>query len=216
MILQDAGAPVPASDKAIKPTPNNRRNTAMAIYHYEVLKTVGGYTVGRRDEDGNWCFLTGVWGGRFVWNEGNRLRSFSLCTATRHLKALKDAQEDAVRQEVRTMANINNVTPFYTGGGIYCFVGQLDGYYFIASDGMYDIRLVDADPIEAWDEFEFEDWQDAHLVRDLGEEEALETFLDILHWIKDNKPDTEFCNYLMSDIDNIENEVIDLMKGGTV
>ena len=109
---------------------------------------------------------------------------------------------------------INDVTPIYTGGNIYVFVGKIDDNYFIASDMCYDIRIVDANPFDYTDttygneEWCYEEWQAAHLIQDITDEnEVKKTFCSILQWIIDNEPRTDRTNYSVTDI---ENDLIDI------
>ena len=101
------------------------------------------------------------------------------------------------------------VEPEYTGGGIYCFLGQLtNGTWFLADDSYYDVRIVDTDvfaedPDEVWQP----EWQEAHLVKDLKPEEALDFFIDMLAWVKINAPDG---NYAQVELDDTMAEIEEL------
>lgn len=101
-------------------------------------------------------------------------------------KALNESLDDFVKVE-----------PEYTGGNIYCFLGQLkNNKWFLADDSYYDVRIVNADvfaedPDEVWQP----DWQEAHLVKDLSPEEALDFFTDMLAWVKANAPEGNYAQY---------------------
>ena len=104
--------------------------------------------------------------------------------------------------------------PIYTGGGIYCFRGQLsDNEWFIADDVMFDVRIVDAAPWsvdEHGDELcWFDNWQKEHLISDLTIKESLIFFRDMIYWIRENKPKG---NYSMSDLDDDLIEITALEK----
>lgn len=98
--------------------------------------------------------------------------------------------------------------PIYTGGGITCFLGQIDrDRYFIAEDDMYSVRILDSDPMLADEDCWYSDWQEEHMIDDLDETESLVFFNDMLNWILDNKPDG---NYGLDDIERDIDEVADL------
>ena len=94
--------------------------------------------------------------------------------------------------------------PIYTGGGIYCFRGQLsETEWFVADDDFYDVRIVDSTPWEidkygdevCW----FSDWQEEHLVRDLDGKESFAFFRKMINWIKANKPKGNYAMYDLED-----------------
>lgn len=107
---------------------------------------------------------------------------------------------------------IKNVYPCYTGGFIYVFTGALsDGTFFIASDDMYDVTIIDTDPSKAdWDNEVWQaDWQESHLIKYLpdctsDDKTGIKFFIDMLNWIISNKPQG---NYQMSDIESILEDV---------
>lgn len=91
--------------------------------------------------------------------------------------------------------NFLRVEPEYTGGNIYCFIGELaDGTFFVADDCGYDVRLLNGNVFEAdWNEEVFDyDWQEAHLVADLSPTKSLEFFIDLLTWVINNKPEGNY------------------------
>lgn len=108
---------------------------------------------------------------------------------------------------------IKNVIPEYTGGGIYCFTGELqDGNYFLAdcpiSASYYSLRIVNEnpgkyDPNEVWTE----EWQLDHFVKDVTRCKGF--IKNMLKWIIKNRPDG---NYLVSDMEEILTELIDLVS----
>lgn len=98
-----------------------------------------------------------------------------------------------------------SVNPEYTGGNIYVFTGEVDDVYFMADTSFYDVRLLDANPLEHEDEERFgfpewqcADWQEEHLVRDLEPHEAVEFLKEMLAWVIENKPSG---NYAMDDME---------------
>ena len=96
-----------------------------------------------------------------------------------------------------------SVTPIYTGGGIYVYLGELaNGNYFMASDWSIgcvgDIRILDADPREAGDDCWYAEWQEPHFVRDLDGDECFQMWNSMIDFIIENKPEG---NYSMSEIE---------------
>lgn len=114
---------------------------------------------------------------------------------------------------------IENVTPIYTGGGIYVYIGELsDGNYFIASDqsfvgDYFDIRIVDENPADYEEDFINVTWQEEHLVSDVVGGEAREFTIQLLEWVLENCPEG---NYQLGDIeamlDSIQNKVEESKK----
>ena len=114
---------------------------------------------------------------------------------------------------------IENVTPIYTGGGIYIYTGELsDGNYFIASDqsfvgDYFDIRIVDENPADYEEDFCDVTWQEEHLVSDVVGGEAREFTIQLLEWVLENHPEG---NYQLGDIeamlDSIQNKVEESKK----
>lgn len=109
---------------------------------------------------------------------------------------------------------IENVTPIYTGGNIYVYIGELsDGNYFIASDqsfvgDYFDIRIVNENPADYEEDFGSVTWQEEHLVSDVVGSEAREFTIQLLEWVLENRPEG---NYQLGDIeamlDSIQNKV---------
>lgn len=104
--------------------------------------------------------------------------------------------------------------PIYTGGNIYCFLGQIDDHtWFFASDADYDVVILNADPWLAIDPDSgeqlcwFPDWQEEHLIEYLDEQGSIDFFKDMLNWVKENEPDG---NYLMSELEFDMEEVAKL------
>ena len=118
---------------------------------------------------------------------------------------------------------IENVTPIYTGGGIYIYTGELsDGNYFIASDqsfvgDYFDIRIVDENPADYEEDFCDVTWQEEHLVSDVVGGEAREFTIQLLEWVLENHPEG---NYQLGDIeamlDSIQNKVEESTSNNTV
>lgn len=102
--------------------------------------------------------------------------------------------------------------PIYTGGNIYCFLGQLDNQtWFLASDADYDVVILNANPWAAIDAETgeelcwFSEWQEEHLVKYLDEHDSLDFFRYMLNWIKDNKPKGNYCmSNLEDDLEEVE------------
>ena len=103
---------------------------------------------------------------------------------------------------------IESVEPEYTGGGFYVFAGKLtNGNYFIADNDMYNVRILDT-PYD-WDtNFEVE-WQEAHLVKDLGAADALQFCKQMVAWVKEHKPDG---NYALADMDFLAEDIEECLE----
>lgn len=102
---------------------------------------------------------------------------------------------------------IKNVTPCYTGGGIYVFTGELeDGNFFIAdcpfSAEYYSLRIVNENP-ENLDESLEVDWQEKHFVKDVNRCKGF--MKDMLKWIIKNRPDGNY------DIDDMKRIMMNLI-----
>ena len=92
-------------------------------------------------------------------------------------------------------AKIIDVTPNYTGGGIYVFEGALDdGTYFLACDDGYDVRILDKDPrktrrVNGGDKLGvYPEWQEKHLVRDIDNNKTKGFFEEMINWVLKNEP----------------------------
>lgn len=93
--------------------------------------------------------------------------------------------------KVRAFYNqLKNVVATYTGGGIWVFTGELkDGTFFLHDDN-FDTRILTEYPDPSNDDVWFDDWQTAHLVKDLNTEEDGAAFqLAILKFIEKYTPD---------------------------
>ena len=104
--------------------------------------------------------------------------------------------------------------PIYTGGGIYCFRGQLsDNEWFVADDDFFDVTIVNSDVWEIDENGDdvcwFFDWQEEHLIKYLDDGERLDFIRDMLYWIIENEPKG---NYLMSDLERDLDEVKQLIQ----
>lgn len=102
--------------------------------------------------------------------------------------------------------------PIYTGGNIYCFLGQIDEHtWFLASDADYDVVILNSDPWLAVDSETgeelcwFPEWQEEHLVKYLDETDSLDFFREMLNWIKKNNPKGNYSMYeLELDMEEVE------------
>lgn len=104
------------------------------------------------------------------------------------------------------MANnkIKNATAVYTGGGIWLFYGELEsGLHFLTDDNGSTLLLDES--AENMDESLYEEWQTAHQVEELEEEEAvrfIDSLLDYLSRLPQNDrggiSDTEIDRYRVS------------------
>ncbi len=106
----------------------------------------------------------------------------------------------------------DKINPCYTGGNIYVFTGRFqDGSYFMASSLEMDVRLLNDDPDQGFDEDGYTKgyyvpWQEEHLIRDLDStsEECKAFWTALLEEILEKKPDG---NYLLGDMEILLNGV---------
>jgi len=108
------------------------------------------------------------------------------------------------------MAKVKSANACYTGGGIYMYYGKLNnGNHFLCwTDWEEYVLELDADPgtDENIEEAGYEDWQQAHTVRELPVMESYKTLLSALKWIVKNEP---VGNYSVSDM---ERDITDLKE----
>ena len=77
------------------------------------------------------------------------------------------------------MSEIRKAEAVYTGGNIWLFHGQLsDGNWFLTDD--YGcVLILDTNPDNDWENCCYEDWQKAHLIKELVDKERTD-FTDAL------------------------------------
>ena len=82
---------------------------------------------------------------------------------------------------------IKELTAIYTGGGIWVFYGSLitQGQYFLTSDDGWTLILDKnvEDDLEEGDCF-FSAWQDAHLIKELSDDELKEFQKELINRLK--------------------------------
>lgn len=84
------------------------------------------------------------------------------------MAALERVENREKRREALTPENVEAV---YTGGNIWLFTGELaDGNYFLTDDNGATL-ILDADPLEDFEEACCEEWQTAHRVEELEGED---------------------------------------------
>ena len=84
------------------------------------------------------------------------------------MAALERVENREKRREALTPENVEAV---YTGGNIWLFAGRLaDGNYFLTDDNGATL-ILDADPLEDFEEACYEEWQMAHRVEELEGED---------------------------------------------
>lgn len=85
------------------------------------------------------------------------------------------------------MYKIKNVTPEYTGGGIWIYSGEVEGdKWFLTSDDYPLVCILDVDPFDEQyeDDFTFEEWQVAHRIEDITGDGAVEFWRQMLSVIQ--------------------------------
>lgn len=125
-----------------------------------------------------------------------------------------DIEESVSIKRPSIMASKNswkfvNVSPDYTGGGIYVYTGKLsDGTYFFADGDNYYAEILDSDPRDDYEEAFYPEWLDEHILRSVVDEEAIAFFESMLKWVIKNKPHDEFCNYNIHDMEKFRDELL--------
>ena len=80
---------------------------------------------------------------------------------------------------------IKTLEAVYTGGGIWIFWGELeDGHYFLTAHEGWTVILTESP--EDFDESLYEEWQEAHKVKDLADEELISFQKELLEKIEKN------------------------------
>lgn len=102
---------------------------------------------------------------------------------------------------------IKSQTAIYTGGGIYCYYGELeDGNYFMADDIYECARILNANPLEETGEEYFPfvvddvEWQEKHLVEDFEDWKFIKQLF--IKLINDGCNFTEHHNWSKGDIED--------------
>lgn len=96
---------------------------------------------------------------------------------------------------------IKTLEAVYTGGGIWIFYGELeDGHYFLTAHEGWTVILTESP--EDFDESLYEEWQEAHKVKDLENEELIAFQKELLGRIEKD----DYKGALMDDyeIDNLK------------
>ena len=96
---------------------------------------------------------------------------------------------------------IVSASAIYTGGGIWNFMGELEGgkFFMAFDDDYYEVLILDADPRKAGEDGEeayFPEWQEAHTLWDYNESEGLEIeeTLGMIRRIYNSLTWKEFCD----------------------
>lgn len=85
------------------------------------------------------------------------------------------------------MYNIRNVTPEYTGGGIWIYSGMVaDGEWFLTSDDYPYVCILTVDPFDEQyeEDFTFEEWQVEHQCGEVVGDEAVDFWRRMLDTIE--------------------------------
>ena len=112
---------------------------------------------------------------------------------------------------------IKFVHPIYTGGGIYVFVGSLEGsiienesptLFFMASDETCSVIVMDSSPYivnadgcGVNEDIFFQEWIDKHLVEEMTDKDAFEFMKKMYLWIIRHQPHDAITNYQVDDME---------------
>ena len=108
------------------------------------------------------------------------------------------------RGELMRTTDFLYVNPVYTGGGIYCYTGQLkNGNYFMASDADCWVVEVNENPDTEEDPWYLE-WIEPRKVRDIENYNEMKSFFKtMLRWVVKNQPTNENTNYNIGDMERL-------------
>ncbi len=100
---------------------------------------------------------------------------------------IEDTKEYINMSDNTPHIEFEDIEPIYTGGGIWCFVGELsDGTFFIAEDANDSFRIVNEDP-RGNEEALYPDWQEKYLVMDIDDDKTAPIFIDLFLWLETHK-----------------------------
>lgn len=100
------------------------------------------------------------------------------------------------------MEKITKATAVYSGGNIYLYYAELDNKQWIMGNDDFLI-VVDTSPLadeKTYEESDYYEWQEEHLVSQIPEEEYQQTLNNIIETILDGKTIKEYDNYSIGDL----------------
>lgn len=112
--------------------------------------------------------------------------------------------QDIAMQYLLKRKTVESAEAAYTGGGIYCYIGKMsDGTYFMAGDDVTEdySELTIVDEMPDFDESWYQEWIDAHKIRDVQGSEAVELYAEILVRAWDAMNNGENMNATMQDME---------------
>lgn len=101
------------------------------------------------------------------------------------------------------MKNITKATAVYSGGGIYLYYAELENKQWIMGNDDFLI-VVDTSPLadeKTYEESNYYEWQEEHLVKQIPEEDYQQTLNNIIKTILDGKTVKEYDNFSKGDLE---------------
>ena len=100
------------------------------------------------------------------------------------------------------MMKIKKATAVYSGGGIYLYYAELeDGNYLMGSDD--GLLIVNTNPLaneEVFDESNYYEWQEEHLVKFINDDDFQKVLNQVLDVIFNGKTIKEYDNFSLSEL----------------
>ena len=100
------------------------------------------------------------------------------------------------------MEKITKATAVYSGGGIYLYYAELKNKQWIMGNDDFLI-MVDSNPLaneQIYEDSNYSEWQEEHLVKEIPEEEHQEVLNNIIDVILDGKTIKEYDNFSKGDL----------------
>ena len=100
------------------------------------------------------------------------------------------------------MESIQKATAVYSGGGIYLYYAELDnGNWLLGNDDW--LIVVNQNPLvdeQTYEDSDYYEWQEEHLVKQISEEQYQEVLNKILETIFKGKTIKEYDNFTIGDL----------------
>ena len=100
------------------------------------------------------------------------------------------------------MEKITKATAVYSGGGIYLYYAELENKHYLMGNDDWLI-VVDSSPLadeKTYEESNYIEWQEEHLVKVIPEEDYQKTLNNILDTILNGKTIKEYDNFTIGDL----------------
>lgn len=127
------------------------------------------------------------------------------------VESLVNVIEEAGLELPTENKDISSANAEYTGGGVYIYWGKLGENYFLINHVCETLAfglILDVCPDLSDDETLMPEWQEAHTVKELTENELNQFIVDVLDWIITNRPSG---NYDMIELECRLNDLLEEM-----